>query len=146
MNASQIFQIVNPLAGMAWILLIVIPNWKYTKLITSVILPALIFAGIYVFSLGLSFGHSEGGFGSLEEVRTLFANDNALLAGWIHYLAFDLFVGTWEMEDSQKNGISRFIVAPCMFLTFMFGPTGLLCYTVIKLILKKNLSSSINIK
>jgi hypothetical protein len=51
-------------------------------------------------------------------------------AGWVHYLAFDLFVGTWETRDAVARGISRWIVAPCLLLTFLFGPIGWLAYHV----------------
>jgi len=67
-----------------------------------------------------------GGFGSLLEVRALFASDPALLAGWLHYLAFDLFVGLWIAERADARGLNRFIQAPLLFATFMFGPIGLL--------------------
>ena len=144
MNASQIFQIVNPIATLGWILLVFFPNWKHTKNITVVLLSSFLFAGLYIFSLSISFGKTGGNFSSLEGVRLLFTNDFALLAGWIHYLAFDLFVGTWEVEDAKINGISRLLVIPCLFLTFMFGPTGLFCYTILKLVLKKPILTRIN--
>jgi hypothetical protein len=55
----------------------------------------------------------EGGFGSLADVMKLFAREEAVLAGWIHYLAFDLFVGTWEAEDGLGRGVSGFLLVPC---------------------------------
>ena len=65
-------------------------------------------------------------------VAKLFSNRWLLLAGWIHYLAFDLFIGAWEVRDAQDLGISHFIVIPCLLLTFLFGPAGLLLYFVIR--------------
>ena len=62
----------------------------------------------------------------------LFTNEWAVLAGWIHYLAFDLFVGSWEVRDSQERGVSHVLVIPCLFLTFMFGPIGFLAYTILR--------------
>ncbi len=145
MTASQLFQIANPIAMIGWIFLVFFPNWKHTKTVTVVLLSSLLFAGLYIVSLSISFGKTGGNFNSLEGVRQLFTNDFALLAGWIHYLAFDLFVGTWEVEDSKKNGISRFLILPCLFMTFMFGPTGLIAYMFLKLILKKPILSSVNV-
>src|SRR6267143_2127477 len=70
----------------------------------------------------------SGGFGSIEQVRALFSVDAALSAGWLHYLAFDLFVGSWIVEDGLARGINRFLLIPCLALTFLFGPAGLLLF------------------
>jgi hypothetical protein len=75
-----------------------------------------------------NWGGTPGGFGSLAAVALLFANRWMLLAGWIHYLAFDLFIGSWEVRDAQKNGVPHVLVIPSLALTFMFGPAGLLLY------------------
>jgi hypothetical protein len=74
-----------------------------------------------------------GGFGSIEQVRALFANDSALTAGWLHYLAFDLFVGTWIARDGTGSAIPALLLVPCLALTFLFGPSGLLLYLVLRL-------------
>ncbi|MGQ0660857.1 abscisic acid-deficient protein Aba4 family protein [Sphingosinicella sp.] len=76
-----------------------------------------------------------GGFGSIAEVRALFANDSALAAGWLHYLAFDLFVGCWIAEDGVARGVARVLLIPCFVLTFLFGPAGLLLYLLLRLAL-----------
>ena len=55
-----------------------------------------------------------------------------LLAGWIHYLAFDLFVGSWEVRDAQERGIPHLAVVPCLLLTFMFGPAGWFLYNLVR--------------
>ncbi len=72
-----------------------------------------------------------GGFGSLAEVRQLFERDGLLAAGWIHYLAFDLFVGTWIARDAAARGVRHLLVLPCLLLTFLFGPAGLLTYAAL---------------
>jgi hypothetical protein len=79
------------------------------------------------------FGRSDGGFGSLAEVTRLFANPAMLLAGWLHYLAFDLFLGAWEVRDAQRHGVPHLLVVPCLLLTFLLGPIGLLSYMVIRM-------------
>jgi hypothetical protein len=73
-----------------------------------------------------------GGFGSVQEVAVLFENPYALTAGWVHYLAFDLFVGCWEMQDSHKHNIPHVLVVPCLLFTFMLGPIGLVCYLMVR--------------
>ena len=61
-------------------------------------------------------------------MASLFETRGLLLAGWVHYLAFDLFVGTWERDESLRIGLSRWFLIPCLFLTFMFGPAGWLAF------------------
>jgi hypothetical protein len=54
------------------------------------------------------------------------------LAGWIHYLAFDLLVGIWEVRDSHERGVPHWLVIPCLFFTFMLGPIGFLLYCAVR--------------
>jgi hypothetical protein len=63
-----------------------------------------------------------------------------LLAGWIHYLAFDLFVGSWEVRDAQRVGIHHLFVVPCLVLTVLFGPIGLLLYLLLRAALRRRLA------
>lgn len=132
MNAETIFGIANPVALVGWILLLVAPRFSWTrKLVLSGIVPLLLSVA-YLVLIAMFFGRSEGGFGTLADVMKLFANPWTALAGWIHYLAFDLFVGAWEVRDAQRNGISHWLVAPCLIFTFLLGPIGLLLYHVIR--------------
>ncbi|VXC87233.1 ABA4-like family protein [Sphingomonas sp. AX6] len=71
-------------------------------------------------------GDGGGGFDSLGSVRALFGDDRALMAGWLHYLAFDLFVGRWIAERGVARGRSPVLLIPAMLLTFLLGPVGLL--------------------
>ncbi|HEU6452531.1 MAG TPA: ABA4-like family protein, partial [Gemmatimonadaceae bacterium] len=66
-----------------------------------------------------------------------FENPWALLAGWVHYLAFDLFVGGWEVRDAQRRGIPHLLVVPALVLTFLFGPGGLLLYLAIRSLVRR---------
>ena len=79
-----------------------------------------------------TFGDAEGGFGSLAELMKLFRSDWSVLTGWIHYLAFDLFIGAWEARDSRAVGIPHWKVGPCLLLTFLLGPIGLLTYYLLR--------------
>ena len=73
-----------------------------------------------------------GGFGSIEAVRRLFSSDAALAAGWLHYLAFDLFVGTWITRESVALDLPRLLILPCLLLTFLAGPAGLVLFLVLR--------------
>lgn len=131
MSAEQIFSLVNMTAMLAWILLAVLPARAWvTGFVTARLVPALL-AVAYIVIISLHFGRTDGGFSSLAGVASLFANPWMLLAGWIHYLAFDLLIGTWEARDSVTRGVPRWLLVPCLFLTFMFGPAGWLTYVII---------------
>ena len=138
MKAEQIFSIANMLAVVGWLLILILPRWKGTRFVVlSGVLPLLL-AVAYLILIMLFFGKADGGFDSLASVMKLFTNEWAVLAGWIHYLAFDLFVGSWEVRDAQRNGISHFLVIPCLVLTFLFGPIGFLLYSVLRFFLARS--------
>ena len=120
-------------------MLVFLPRWRWSaRLVSSVLVPALL-GGLYLLLIVRSFGSGDGGFGSLAEVRALFENPWALLAGWIHYLAFDLFIGAWEVRDAQRIGLHHLLVVPCLVLTLMLGPVGLLLYLVLRATVKKRI-------
>lgn len=131
MNASVIFSVANTIALLSWIFLIVAPRFIVTrKLITNAVIPILLSLA-YLVVIAASFGRAEGGFGSLENVMKLFANEWVALAGWIHYLVFDMLIGIWEIRDAEEKGISHWFVVPCLVLTFLFGPIGYLLYRLV---------------
>lgn len=132
MQPDSLFSLSNLVAMTGWGLLTFAPRWKFTRLMVISGLIPLLLGSVYLTIIVAFIGESEGSFGSLEGVMVLFQNPWAVLAGWIHYLAFDLFIGAWEVRDSEKYGISHFLVIPCLFLTFMFGPVGLLVYYTIR--------------
>lgn len=134
MTLEAVFAMASTLAFFAWIGLFIFyaQSWVYSTLFSGVL---MLLGGTYVFYLiyGISSGDMEGaGFGSLAEVKALMGSDEALLAGWIHYLAFDLFVGMWIAHDGWKKDISRWLLLPALLGTFMAGPFGLLLYFLIR--------------
>jgi hypothetical protein len=132
MTPDSIFSIANVVAALAWVLLAILPRHRWvSSVVTSIVVPAL-FAVVYVAIVVITFGGSEGGFSSLPAVATLFSNPWALLAGWIHYLAFDLLIGSWEVRDARERGVPHLLVLPCLVLTFLFGPAGWLLYLIVR--------------
>jgi len=137
MKAEQIFSIANLIAMISWLLLVIAPRWVFTrKVVLSGAIPLLLSVA-YLILIVAFFGSSEGGFSSLAGVMKLFTYEWTVLAGWIHYLAFDLFVGVWEVKDGQAKNISHWFVIPCLVLTFMLGPIGFLLYSILRLFLAK---------
>ncbi len=127
---------------LGWFILIFLPRrWKQLIWIPQFIIPfglSIVYAALVLTSFGTIEG---GGFGSLSQVKTLFSNDTALLGGWIHYLAFDLFIGAWIARKSDEIGVSRILQAPILLATFMLGPLGLLLFLTLKSFYKKELMS-----
>ena len=102
---------------------------------TTIAVPAVI--GIaYAVLLGRGLrDKTGGGFGSIQAVRRLFSSDAALAAGWLHYLAFDLFVGTWITREAVAWDMPRLLILPCLLATFMAGPAGLVLFLVLRLVI-----------
>lgn len=141
MPLETVFSFATFIAMFGWILLVVVPGDPRAKLLTGIIIP-LTLSIIYLVFIFLHFGNAPGGFGSLAEVKLLFGKDELLLAGWVHYLAFDLFIGAWESRDSQRLQIPRLVMIPCYVMTFMLGPIGLLFYFAIRTAKTRSLSLS----
>ncbi|MGE0704047.1 MAG: ABA4-like family protein [Vicinamibacterales bacterium] len=131
MTPEGVFAAVNGLALACWLLLAILPNRRWvTDTVASLAVPAF-FAVAYSGLIGARWAGASGGFSSLADVAALFQDPWLLLAGWIHYLAFDLLVGSFEARDAQARGLPRYLLIPCLFFTFMFGPAGWLLYTAL---------------
>jgi Domain of unknown function (DUF4281) len=139
MELEQLFSMAGALAAIGWLLLIIIPRRPMAVLFAGILIPMLL-AVLYLFLIALNLRGAEGGFGSLADVALLFSKRELLLAGWVHYLAFDLFIGAWEVRDSQRHGLPHLLVIPCLLMTFMLGPIGLLCYFAIRTVKMRTLS------
>lgn len=131
MTAEQLFSILNLVAVAGWLPLILLPRKRWSTTIVPFVVPGVL-AVVYIALVATSMPGSEGGFSSLAGVSALFANPWALLAGWTHYLAFDLFIGGWEVRDAQRRGVPHLVVVPVLILTFLLGPAGLLLYLAIR--------------
>ncbi len=132
MSPQQVFSVANAVALLAWIMLAVLPGRPWvTKMITTKVVPSLL-AVLYTAIVVSLFGRTPGGFSTLAGVGMLFSNPWLLLAGWVHYLAFDLLVGSWQLQDAREHGIPYWTVVPCLALTFLFGPAGWLLYTILR--------------
>ena len=139
-SAETVFTIANNGILIFWLLLIVAPRWKGTDLLVhSMAVPVLI--GLtYAWLIARSFmgeGASGTSFFSLAGVMAFFTSPVAATAGWIHYLVFDLFIGAWETRDAQRRSISHLAVIPCLIVTLLFGPIGLLLYLAMRAALRK---------
>lgn len=132
MPLDVLFSGGNILALAGWLVLAASPLLPDQLLvIPRIVIPGLI--GIAYISLILSgWSDAHGGFSSLDEIALLFQSRPVLLAGWLHYLAFDLFVGSWEVEAGRRAGVPFWLVLPCLAATFLFGPAGLVLFLALR--------------
>lgn len=140
MPAETVFTIANNGILIFWLLLIVAPRWKGTQLLVhSVAIPVILgLTYVWLIADGL-LGPTPAGasFFSLAGVMAFFTSPVLATAGWVHYLVFDLFIGAWEVRDAGRRGLSHLAVIPCLIVTLMFGPAGLLCYLALRLVTGK---------
>jgi hypothetical protein len=128
MTPDSLFQLANPVALAGWAVLAVSPVApKVADLIAGLVVPTLLSIAYAALILAFWSG-APGGFDSLPNVMALFTSPEIALAGWLHYLAFDLFVGIWIAEQADALGLSRWLQAPILAATFMFGPFGLVVF------------------
>lgn len=133
MTPEALFPFANAVALAGWLALLASPLVpRAADLVAATLIPGLL-AAAYVGVILAFWGRAEGGFGSLDDVALLFQSRPVLLAGWIHYLAFDLFVGAAIVRDGRRRGMPFWLVLPCLPLTFLFGPAGLLLFLALRL-------------
>ena len=141
MTGSTVFSIANLIVMPMWALMIFAPKWKGTQFLIDYKLIPLLLAILYAIYTVININAGVAtDFSSLASVMKLFTVENAVLAGWIHYLAFDLFIGTWEVGDAIKRGINRWFVLPCLLCTFMLGPVGLVLYFILRAVMTKKVA------
>ena len=136
MNYELFFSMAGVLAMVGWLVLLaspLIPQWS--DRISGFLIPSVLSAGYVVLAVFFP-SDGDGGFGSLDAVMTLFSQPSAMLAGWIHYLAFDLLIGAWICRTARHDGLTFWLVAPCLPLTFLFGPAGFLAFSIVRAIAK----------
>jgi hypothetical protein len=127
---AALFGAANTTALLGWVALIALPRRMRARRAVAAGVVPLLLSIAYAALIAAGWSRAEGGFDSIEAVRALFASDLALVAGWLHYLAFDLLIGAYIDERAERAGVGRFALLPAFALTFLFGPIGWLLYRV----------------
>ncbi len=118
-----------------WCLLLLAPRSRWTQRLVHGPVVLFLLTPIYAYLLfGYAPAPKESNFLSLYGVMIGFSAPNIVMAGWIHYLIFDLFIGAWESRDALRRGIPHLWVVPCLLATLMFGPLGLALYVIVRFI------------
>ncbi len=129
-----------------WILLIIAPNSKITQFfLNSVILPLILSAAYsYIIYQSILLDENIFDFFSLylgiDNLYTIFSTESFLLVFWLHFLALNIFLGTWMSRDGVKYNINRSLMFFPLLLVYFTGPLGLVMYWVIRVFYAKRLS------
>jgi hypothetical protein len=131
---KALFQVATAIALIGWLAIIVAPGWSYTTTVTLNMVAALAVLYLYLlFAKIPGIEKTRGSFSSLGGVITLFKSPKVMLAGWVHFLAFDLMAALYIRADAPLHGIQHLWLIPIYLLTLMFGPAGLLAYFGLRL-------------
>jgi Domain of unknown function (DUF4281) len=144
-TAETVFSLANTMTLIAWLGL-GFAIWRRNDWLRDQLFARFVPLGLallYTALIVLFIGSGQGGFDSLANVKMLFTSDWLALAGWVHYLAFDLFVGCWIEARVMEQGLSRWWLVGLLPLTFMFGPMGLVALEAVKLFTRPSLKQAI---
>ena len=142
MDFETLFSIAGVIAMIGWLCLLfspLIPKWA--DWVAGMVLPTILSLG-YVILLVMPSSDSAGGFGTLADVMVLFSFEQAALAGWIHFLAVDLFIGAWVCRTARVEGVSFWFIVPCLPVVFLFGPAGFLAFQVVRAVRSRTTRAS----
>ena len=130
---ETIFTLANLFILPFWALMILLPHWRWTRRIMQALWPVIVLAVVYTVLLS-QIGGAAGSLLSptLDGIASLLGTPAGAAAGWVHFLAFDLFVGRWAYLDSRERGVSAWLISPTLFLILMAGPLGLLLYLAVR--------------
>lgn len=145
MDLDLIYYILLAIVHPAWFLLIFLPKWKWTdKIVHYGWIPAIltllyiaVFVSSYIDGQPILGGANMQ---TVDGVAAFLGSQYVALVAWIHLLTFDLFVGAWIVRDSKGLSIHPLIVAPCVILTYLFGPAGLFLYLLLRFAIRRTFS------
>lgn len=133
MALETLFSVTTITAMLGWLALLVSPlSPKWAERIGGIAAPVLLSVAYAV--LLVLFWSDEGGYGDLAGVTALFARPEGVLVAWLHFLAFDLFVGAWICRQARQDGVAFWMVIPCLAFAFLFSPVGYLMFCGLRLI------------
>lgn len=132
MSADDFYWYASIIIFVPWVLLIAAPRWKFTEPIAFGSAILLLLAAAYFTFDYLRDSTVEGSLISLDGLTNLFRSKAMLLTGWLNYLSFCLLVGTWQSHDARQENLPHVLVIPCLILTLITGPAGLLLYLIFR--------------
>lgn len=137
MDGELVLKVLNVPVGLGWAAMVLAPRARVTRWVLESDVIPLVIGAVYLSLVAPHLPGLLGQFDTLEHIGAAFQRPGLLLAGWIHYLAFDFLVGRVVLADAQRRGIPHLLVAPCLVLTFLLGPTGYLAYAAVRLVTRR---------
>ena len=128
-----------------WFLLLFFPETKLCKIFVTSIFPILIFAVVDLYLIfefykaGFNFFDSFNLYLGMDQLINLFSDSNYIIIFWIHFLAINLFCGSWIVRDYQKFGMSKYLTFIPLVLTYFIGPLGIFIYWLIRIFFSKRI-------
>ena len=128
-----------------WLMLIFIPNSRITQIFVNSIIAPLILAAAVIYVIYQAVLIEEPIYDvfnlylSLDNLYTIFASESLLLVFWIHFLAINLFLGSWVSRDGVRYNISKKVIFTPLILIYFAGPVGLVLYWMIRVFYSKKL-------
>ena len=127
---EEVFKLSNLLVAPFWVLMILLPRWRFTTRVMRspwvALGPAVLYAVLTtprLLALAPALLRPE-----LPTIAALLGTPEGATIAWAHFLAFDLFVGRWVYLDAHERGVSAWVTSPVLFLTLLAGPLGLLLH------------------
>ena len=128
-----------------WILLFFFPQTKLCKIFVTSIFPILIFAAVdlylifEIYKTGFNLFNGFNLYLGLDELINLFSDQNYVILFWVHFLAINLFCGSWIVKDYQRNNMPKFLVFFPLLLTYFIGPLGIFIYWLFRIFYSKKI-------
>ena len=129
-----------------WFILIFFPNSKICGIFVSSIFPVFLLSAIYIYliyyfiSTGYEFLNNFNLYLGIDSLSELFNEAGFLIIFWTHFLAINLFCGSWIVSDSRKFSMSKIIVFIPLIITYFTGPLGIFIYWLIRIFFSKRMS------
>ncbi|WP_375770992.1 ABA4-like family protein [Archangium gephyra] len=137
MDGALLLKVLNVPVLLGWGAMVLAPRARFTRWVLESDVIPLVIGAVYLALVAPHLPGLLGQFDTLEHIGAALQLPGMLLAGWIHYLAFDFLVGRVVLADAQRRGIPHLLVVPCLLLTFMLGPSGYLAYAAVRLVTRR---------
>ena len=128
-----------------WFVLVVFPKSQICRVFITSIFPIFVLSIAYIYLLyiafidGFNFLQNFKLYLGISEISSLFENQSFLILFWVHFLAMNLFCGSWIVNDSQLFGMNKFIVSIPLLTTYLIGPIGIVIYWIIRIFYAKRI-------
>ena len=128
-----------------WFMLLFFPQTKICRIFVTSVFPILVLAAInlyLIFEISKNGFNFFGGFNlylGIDELLNLFSDENYIILFWIHFLAINLFCGSWIVKDYQKINMPKFLAFIPIVLTYFFGPLGISVYWLLRIFFSKKI-------